>query len=434
MLQLPMTIPPKSVRTAIFNNENDIKAPCYAREKRVFAAFRKRHGKKDKERRQYVNIFHHLSLTHLPDMTVSLPTQNKISAIFATRRHEDTEKRFIFASLSEECQQNRPATDTRTKRHTMRKTYLIALAILLHISGIPMHGQTFRVATWNLENAFDTAHDKGKDDLEFTPTSVRRWNSGRYWRKLKGIGQTLAAMQLPDLVALQEVENDTVLRDLTVRTPLRKAGYRYVMTDGPDRRGVDVALLYRKSSFTLLSWQSLHVDTEKHGLRPTRDILMAHGVTGKDTLYVMVLHLPSRRNNNRDTRLTRNMAVDVICHTMDSLKGKKVIVMGDFNAEPGDMIFERLGHQLCTLLPTEKKTLRGPRGTYCFRGIWGFLDHILVSPPLLSSACGKAEECRFPWLLRGKKQIPHRTYGGTSYLGGLSDHLPLTVSFSTEGE
>lgn len=316
----------------------------------------------------------------------------------------------------------------------MKKRYLIVLVILLHISGIRMHGQTFRVATWNLENAFDTAHDDGKDDLEFTPTTVRRWNSGRYWRKLRGISQTLAAMQLPDLVAIQEVENDTVLRDLTRRTPLRKAEYRYIMTDGPDRRGVDVALLYKKNSFTLLSWKSLHIDTERYGLRPTRDILLAHGVTGKDTLHIMVLHLPSRRNNNRATRLTRDIAVDVICHTMDSLNGRKVIVLGDFNAEPGDMIFERLEHHLCTLLPTEKKTLRGPRGTYYFRGIWGYLDHILVSPPLLSSACGKAEECRFPWLLRGKKQIPYRTYGGTSYLGGLSDHLPLTVSFSTEVE
>ena len=304
----------------------------------------------------------------------------------------------------------------------------VLLSMLLPLTSV--HGQRFRVATWNIENAFDTVHDEGKDDHEFLPQAERRWHSGRYWRKLRGITQTLAAMELPALVGFQEVENDTVLRDLTRRTALWSAHYKYVITDSPDERGVDVALLYNPKVFSLLSWHAVRIPSQEHGLRPTRDILVANGMVGKDTLYVCVVHLPSRRNNDRTTRQNRTLAVHTLCNILDSLKGRKVMIMGDFNAEPGDEIFTHLSKRLVTLMPTDRKTLNKKRGTYYFRGIWGYLDHILVSPELYRYALDKATEYRFPWLLRTEKQIPHRTYGGTSYLGGISDHLPLIADFS----
>ena len=74
-----------------------------------------------------------------------------------------------------------------------RMRHMFALLIML-LPLISVHGQRFRVATWNIENAFDTVHDEGKDDNEFLPHAERRWHSGRYWRKLRGITQTLAAM------------------------------------------------------------------------------------------------------------------------------------------------------------------------------------------------------------------------------------------------
>ena len=304
----------------------------------------------------------------------------------------------------------------------------VLLLILLPL--IPSHGQRFRVATWNIENAFDTVRDESKDDLDFLPHAERRWHSGRYWRKLRGITQTLAAMELPALVGFQEVENDTVLRDLTRRTALWSARYKYIITDSPDSRGVDVALLYNPKVFSLLSWHAVRVPSVEQGLRPTRDILVASGTIGKDTLHACVVHLPSRRNNDKATRQNRALAVATLCNVLDSLNGKKVLIMGDFNAEPGDGIFTHLSKRLVTLMPTDRKTLNKKRGTYYFRGIWGYLDHILVSPELYQHALDKATECRFPWLLRTEKQIPHRTYGGTSYLGGLSDHLPLIADFN----
>ena len=306
---------------------------------------------------------------------------------------------------------------------------LIVLLLML-LSMISAHGQRFRVATWNIENAFDTVCDESKDDLDFLPHAERRWHSGRYWRKLRGITQTLAAMELPVLVGFQEVENDTVLRDLTRRTALWSARYKYVITDSPDSRGVDVALLYNPKVFSLLSWHATRVPSVEHGLRPTRDILVASGIVGEDTLHVCVVHLPSRRNNDRATRQNRALAVATLCNVLDSLNDEKVLVMGDFNAEPDDEIFTHLSKRLVTMMPVDKKMQNEKRGTYYFRGIWGYLDHILVSPELHKRALGKATECRFPWLLRTEKQIPHRTYGGISYLGGISDHLPLISDFN----
>ena len=243
-----------------------------------------------------------------------------------------------------------------------RMRHMFALLIML-LPLISVHGQRFRVATWNIENAFDTVHDEGKDDHEFLPHAERRWHSGRYWRKLRGITQTLAAMELPALVGFQEVENDTVLRDLTRRTALWSARYKYVITDSPDERGVDVALLYNPKVFSLLSWHTVRIPSQEHGLRPTRDILVANGMVGKDTLHVCVVHLPSRRNNDAATRQNRTLAVHTLCNIMDSLKGRKVMIMGDFNAEPGDEIFTSMSQRLVTLMPTGRKTLNDKRGT-----------------------------------------------------------------------
>ena len=60
-----------------------------------------------------------------------------------------------------------------------------------------------------------------KDDWEWTPEGSNRWTPFRYWQKLNNTGREILACgeydgdwHLPDLVALCEVENDTVLHDL----------------------------------------------------------------------------------------------------------------------------------------------------------------------------------------------------------------------------
>ena len=126
----------------------------------------------------------------------------------------------------------------------------------------------FTVVEFNCENLFDCSHDSLKNDTEWVIGGENDWNYSRYWRKLNRIGQTIIgcgrssdSWSLPDIVALCEVENDSVLRDLTRRSLLRKAGYDYVMTSSPDLRGIDVALLYSPFSFRLISSYSLRAVT-----------------------------------------------------------------------------------------------------------------------------------------------------------------------------
>ena len=159
----------------------------------------------------------------------------------------------------------------------------------------------------NCENLFDTCHDVGKEDIEFLSDGARHWTSARYWTKVRHIGQELlsCADDVPDLVALVEVENDSVLRDLTRRSLLRYAGYHYLMTQSPDLRGIDVALMYRPDRFTPLCYDYLEVPPLT-GMRPTRDILYVKGrsYTG-DTLHVFVVHSPSRYGGAEKSRPNR---------------------------------------------------------------------------------------------------------------------------------
>ena len=133
----------------------------------------------------------------------------------------------------------------------------ILLTILFLLCSFLSEAQTrLTIVELNTENLFDTRHDTLKNDYEFLPDSPRHWTRTKYWQKLNRIGQTIIACgedssgwTLPDIVGLCEVENDSVLFDLTRRSLLRKARYEYVMTASNDARGIDVALLYSPFSF-----------------------------------------------------------------------------------------------------------------------------------------------------------------------------------------
>lgn len=170
----------------------------------------------------------------------------------------------------------------------------------------------FTFVEFNCENLFDTRHDSLKNDYEYCDGGAYHWNSKRYWHKLNNIGKEIVSIggegqewQAPDLVALIEVENDSVLNDLTNRSLLRTVGYKYLITNSPDERGVDVALLYHPYSFRPDTSYSIRIIPPKD-CRPTRDILYVRGrmlgmessdsiKSKSDELHVFVVHAPSRR-------------------------------------------------------------------------------------------------------------------------------------------
>lgn len=302
----------------------------------------------------------------------------------------------------------------------------------------------FTFVELNCENLFDCRHDSLKNDTEFLPDGAYHWTRTRYWQKLDRIGQTILSCgvkeqtwQLPDMVALCEVENDSVLHDLTRRSLLRNARYDYVMTNSPDERGIDVALMYSPYSFRLIGSHSVRVNPIK-GMRPTRDILYASGVTASgDTLHVIVAHLPSRRGGEKFSRPFRMAAARQVAAVVDSIYNNvsaeaKIIVAGDFNDYSNSESIQLLCSKRMIEVSKGAKGRNGAKGTYRYQGLWGSLDHILVSRPLSDIAT----ECYVndaEFLIERDEKYggvkPRRNYLGPRYLNGFSDHLPLIARF-----
>ncbi len=320
-----------------------------------------------------------------------------------------------------------------------------ALLLLLGLWGAlyaSAQGVRLTVVELNVENLFDTQHDSLKLDEDFLPTGKYRWTRYRYWQKLNRIGQTLVACgadsarwELPDLIALCEVENDTVLRDLTRRSLLRRAGYEYVVTDSPDERGLDVALLYSPFTFRLIYSDTLRIAPPRGISRPTRDILHACGelITG-DTLHVFVVHAPSRRGGERPSRPYRMAVARRVADAIDTLSlshpTAKVLVMGDFNDYYDSPALRFLASKGLTDVSDTAVGTHGARATYRYQGLWASLDHILVSSTLLPAvrACVVVDE---PFLLESDEKYggvkPRRGYYGPRFNNGYSDHLPLVL-------
>ena len=297
----------------------------------------------------------------------------------------------------------------------------------------------------NCENLFDYQHDSLKNDYEYLPEGNRYWNKSKYWHKVNNIAKEIVSCSrtdennphvthLPDLVALCEVENDSVMVALTRRSLLRNAHYNYFITDSNDERGIDVALLFR-NTFTPINHYSLYI-APISDMRHTRDILYVSGVfNNQDTLHIFVLHAPSRLGGEQATRPNRIAVANRLSQSIDSITAicpsANIIVAGDFNDYTNDKSLNMLYLHNLTDATANAQGINGAKGTYKYQGRWGSLDHILLS---LSLQC-KVHSVYIndlPFLTQedikygGRK--PYRTYNGFKYQrNGYSDHLPLVL-------
>ena len=322
-----------------------------------------------------------------------------------------------------------------------RSKYIFFFIFFLCLAFPALAQESFRILFWNTENLFDCKDDSQKNDNEFLPDATRHWTYFRYRDKLKNLAKGIIASgndYVPDLVGLCEVENDSCLYDLTRRSPLKEADYRYVMTDSPDMRGIDVALLYQRGSFKLIQHQSIRIPSRQIKKSPTRDILHVVGkVVSGDTLDVMVCHFPSRSGGKANSESHRLLAAKILKQKVDSVMQVRqypsVIIMGDFNDEPTDKSMKRLCEygRLQNLMKGKKE------GTYRYQGEWGILDQFLVSETMLDKkgsirTSGKrAQILRHEFLMEEDEKHggdkPFRTYNGMRYQGGFSDHLPIAL-------
>lgn len=338
---------------------------------------------------------------------------------------------------------------------------LVAAIFLVPALAMSYAQSGLRICELNCENFFDCRHDSMKADQQFLPESPRRWTFTRYWRKQQNIAKEIISMSNgvpPDLVALVEVENDSVLHDLTRRSVLRRAGYEYVMTASADPRGIDVALLYQPSVFRLCQHRDLRLHLNSEPDYTTRDVLYTKGVvfTG-DTLHVIVCHFSSKVSGARKSERYRIAEASMVKFLVDSIcqqeTGARVVILGDFNEPPtGQAITETLQARPCEGV-IDKRLIynlaypvghdqRWPHGTYCYQGHWERLDHIFVTGSLLDSSrtlytSPTAYRIHAPKFIlttdpMTRRLIPFRTYNGYRYQGGYSDHLPVYIDLVTK--
>ena len=312
--------------------------------------------------------------------------------------------------------------------------------------------QRIRIVFWNVENLFDIWDDSTRLDDDFTPQGLNHWTAERYDHKLKQLCRTLVAMGTDDslgwrpplLVGMAEVENDKVLRDLCLGTPLRRYGYKFIHFDSPDRRGIDNALLYRSDGFKPFLSKAIGVSDSAADFL-TRDILLVGGTTSEgDTILLLVNHFPSKRGGATAER--RRMATaQRLRSLMDSLAAAypaaAVVTLGDFNASPSEPVIrkglmQRHRHGADGFVNLMEQLPAGS-GSYKSQDHWSCLDQIILSRNLTNGHCrlqvctGEGPVFDAGFLLTddekylGKKLL--RTYLGPRYLGGFSDHLPVFV-------
>ena len=342
------------------------------------------------------------------------------------------------------------------------KRLLIILALVGGFAcGLPfgnlawVQAEDLCVVSYNVENLFHPKHDTvvervsglevsgleeifiEKDDWEWTPEGERRWSYSRYYRKVENIARVLTNIgewDGVDVVGLQEVENALCVRRLC--NTLRRGEYDFVHYESPDPRGIDVALIYKKSRIDTIATRAIRVSASLNdgmsAAKPlndeliTRDILYVCAmVDKKDTIHFFVCHLPSQRGGAAESEWKRKAAKEVLQRAVDSVyeidSKAKIVVMGDMNSEPKE---DLIG------LKNRMKEIKNERGTHKYQGRWSCLDQFYTSPAL--DSISEVKIYNAAWIQEPDKKYPDlkpkRTFNGFRYQrDGFSDHLPIVL-------
>lgn len=315
----------------------------------------------------------------------------------------------------------------------------------------------FRVMFYNVENLYDTIPNPKISDSEFTPHGNLHWNTVRYKKKIQGIAKTISSVGKdcpPALVGLCEVENKNVILDLINNAQLSKHKYKYVITNSKDLRGSNIALLYQRDQFKYIS-RNTYRPTLPGDLK-TRDILHVVGeVVSGDTLDLFLVHFPSRIQGQQKTDKIRLQVANFLRKKIDNIikirVNPKIIVMGDFNDYPTNnslklgLKTKKIDKSQISFDPTLLYNMFEDKEddeikSYKYQGKWGYIDQILTNGCLLdsTSSCytniddGHAYSADFLMDYDPKHggQKPFRTYSGWTYLGGISDHLPIYIDLN----
>lgn len=316
------------------------------------------------------------------------------------------------------------------------------------------------ISFYNIENLFDTIDSQGVRDTEYTPQGSKQWDSAKYWDKISKVGRVISDIGTditPDgsaIIGLSEIENILVLQDLVADPQIKDRDYKIVHYDSPDRRGVDVAMLYQEKYFTYLSSKPFLFVPEGREDFYSRDVLLVSGIFHGEPMHILVNHWPSRGGGERASRPLRNAAAQLNRQIVDSLTQADptahIVVMGDFNDDPTN---ESMKNHLRAVWNQNKmkpddlynpfyEFFRKGIGTIAWRDSWNLFDMIVFNQTLMSGDKGKytfrrAGVFNERYLLQTEGRFagyPHRSHVGDTYLGGYSDHFPVYIYLVREFE
>jgi len=326
---------------------------------------------------------------------------------------------------------------------------LLLLTLILNSSNSQVvKSQPVRLMFYNVENFFDTFDDTLTDDNEFLPDGLMRWNTERYNKKLNSLYKTIIAAgewDPPSIIGFCEIENRKVLEDLIYGTYLSKFNYNIVHEESPDRRGIDVCLIYRGIYARIIYYKYLIPKEMKQQKFNSRSILYVKFLIGTDTIHIFVNHWPSRRGGVLAGEGYRRQIASMVREKADSIiqqnpSEARVVILGDFNSTPDDQAINSLiysSDSLRCLVDLSGRLDESGLGTYRYMGTWEMIDQIIVSGGLLAGRKGLYTEPELlkifkpEFLLKKDSKYPgfspFSTYRGYKYQGGISDHLPVLL-------
>jgi endonuclease/exonuclease/phosphatase family metal-dependent hydrolase len=313
------------------------------------------------------------------------------------------------------------------------------------------------IAFYNVENLFDTENDPITYDDDRTPNGKDHWTEEIYQAKLKNMAKVISEIgadvtgTTPAVIGLCETENRKVLEDLVNQEPLLQKEYGIVQFDSPDRRGIDVALLFQKRLFTPTNYKA-HVLIIYDNKDPTkrvftRDQLVVSGMLDGDKIHFIVNHWPSRSGGEARSRYKRMSAAKLNKHIIDSIFTEepyaKIITMGDLNDDPTSPSVKTV------LQPKKKRDNVGTKqlynpmekmfkdglGSLAWRDGWNLFDQMIISSELTKKDYSsyrfyKAGIFNKSYLANSKGQYkgyPFRSFSNGRYTGGYSDHFPVFI-------
>lgn len=352
------------------------------------------------------------------------------------------------------------------------RAFLIVLFFSIQTQSQSKKYKIHTVAFYNFENLYDTVDDIFTNDDECTPNGAQHWTTEKYQQKLKNLARVLSEIGTPEnsnaptLIGGAEIENRGVLEDLIKEPKLQSLDLGIIHFDSPDKRGIDVALLYQKKYFRPTSYSNIPliiykkeipqkeetevVDDEIEAKKEsknrvfTRDQLLVSGFLENEEIHIIVNHWPSKSGGEKATSLFREVAGKLNRKIIDSLQRinpqAKVLTMGDFNDGPfnksikvglGAKSLKTEVAEFDVFNPFEELANKG-LGTIAYRDSWNIFDQIFMTASFVKTDFStfnfwKAGIFNRPYLIQNSGAYKGYPLRNTLSEAGFSDHLPVYV-------